>query len=88
MAQDGAGAVLDPKKFAHNSEQFPIFYYDGKIRIYKNPSNEIFVEDLDSRVSMRISQYPDGRRGLRFTTDHLVEPTVMNGMIGWRVSRR
>ena len=69
------------------SESFPIHYERGYLRVYTNPSGELFVEDTRSGVSMRINpSHPDG--GLEFTTDGRVEPIQVNGMIGWRVGPR
>jgi len=74
-------------RFKHGSESFPILFEDGRVRVYKNPTNEIFVENIRSGVTMRIdsSLYDDG---IRFTADGRVEPIQINGMIGWRVSPR
>ena len=70
--------------------QLPTLYEDGHLRVYKNPTNEIFVEDKDTRATMRISSYmrPGGDGGLQFTTDSLVEPIRVTNMIGWRVGPR
>lgn len=65
-------------------DQFPILFEDGEKRVYKNPTNEIFVEDVRSGATMRINS----RGGLLFTVTGDVRPTVVNGMIGWHVSRR
>lgn len=73
-------------RFKHGSESFPILFEDGRVRVYKNPTNEIFVEDIMSGVTMRINYSHDG--GLQFTADGRVEPIHINGMIGWRVSPR
>ncbi len=74
-------------KFKHGSESFPILFEDGRVRVYKNPTNEIFVENIRSGLTMRISAslYDDG---LQFTADGRVEPILVNGMIGWRVGSR
>lgn len=71
-------------RLKHGSESFPILFEDGHVRVYKNPTNEIFVEDVRSGTTMRINSYSHGE-GLQFTTDGRVEPTHVNGMIGWRV---
>jgi len=47
-------------KFKHESESFPILYENGRIQVYKNPSDEIFVENRRSRAVIRISLYGDG----------------------------
>ena len=71
-----------------NHEDFPILYEDGCLRVYKNPTNEIFVEDLRSHTTIRINQCHHLCGGLQFTVDGRVEPIQVNGMIGWRVSHR
>ena len=76
-------------KFWHDNEGFPILFEDGNLRVYKNPTNEVFVEEVASGVTIRINAYPYARGcGLQFTTDALVEPTVVNNTIGWAVRRR
>ena len=65
-----------------------LIYEDGSLRIYKNPTNEIFVEDKETKASMRISSYPHCGKGLQFTTSELVEPIRVTNMIGWRVGPR
>lgn len=74
------------KKYKHGSENFPILYEDTRVRIYKNPSDEIFVESISSNVAMRIS--PLRGVGLMFTTKERVEPTWINNMIGWVITPR
>ena len=73
-----------PTASRFGSEGFPILFEDGRVRVYTNQSREIFVENVQSGVTMRIN--PDGD-GLQFTTQERVEPTLVHGMIGWRVSR-
>lgn len=63
-------------------------YENVSLRIYKNPTGEIFVEDKDTKATMRISTYPHDGGGLQFTTDQLVEPIRVANMIGWRVGPR
>ena len=70
-------------------EQFPTLFKQGNLRVFKNPSNEVFVEDLKSGAQIRINAETRGKGGLEFTANQLVEPTVVNGsMIGWRVHPR
>lgn len=68
--------------------QFPELSNDGRLRVYKNPSNEIFVEDIRSGATIRIGAYPHLDGGLQFTTDGRVDPVQVHGMIGWCVTRR
>ena len=83
MAQTSAERV----RFGPGSESSPILFKDGQIRVYRNPTREVFVEDIRSGATMRVSSYSHGD-GLQFTTDSRVEPIQVNGMIGWRVSPR
>ena len=69
------------------SDQFPVLFEDGRVRVYKNPTNEVFVEDIRSGATMRINSYGHGD-GIEFTANGRVEPIQVNGMIGWRVSPR
>ncbi|MFH1404696.1 MAG: hypothetical protein ABIH21_01200 [Patescibacteria group bacterium] len=75
------------QRFKHGSENFPILFEDSRLRVYKNPDNEIFVEDIRSGATMRISS-TSPRGGLTFTTDGRVEPIQVNNLIGWHVSPR
>jgi len=68
------------------NEQFPIHYEGRYLRVYTNPSGELFVEDTRSGVSMRINPAHPG--GLEFTTDGRVGPIRVTNMIGWRVEPR
>ena len=69
----------------HNSEDFPIFYEGRGVRIFKNLCDEVFIENIESGVTMRLSAISDG---LVFTTDERVEPIRVTNMIGWRVEPR
>ncbi len=70
-------------KYRFGGDQFPIHYERGNLRVYTNPSGELFVEDIRSGVNMRIN--PSHLNGLTFTTSGRVEPIQVNNMIGWRV---
>ena len=89
MSQDYTGVgLMDPTKYRFGNEGFPILFDDGRMRVYKNPTNEIFVEDKESGSTMRVSQYLHGKKGLQFTTDELVEPIRVANTIGWRIGPR
>lgn len=66
-------------------ESFPVVFENDRIQIYRNPSNEIFVENKGSGVKIRISADKDV---LQFTTHDRIEPTIVANMIGWRISSR
>ena len=68
------------------SDQFPIHYEGGYLRVYTNPGGELFVRDTRSGVSMRINPARFG--GLEFTTDGRIEPIRVTNTIGWRVEPR
>jgi len=73
-------------EYERDNEQFPILFRDGKVKVYKNPTNEIFVEDVATGAQMRISS---NGRGLGFTAfSHRVQPTVVAGSIGYEVVPR
>ena len=73
-------------KYLHGDENLPLLYEDEFVWVYKNPSNEIFVENIRSGVKMRINPSYDG--GLQFSAVGRVEPTLINNMPGWRVGPR
>lgn len=71
----------------HDSEMFPVLFENGLVRVYRNHMSEIFVEDIQSGATMRISSFRS-LGGLKFTTASLVEPVQVEGMLGWRVGPR
>jgi hypothetical protein len=71
-----------------DATSFSILHEDNEIRVYKNSSNEIFVEDRKSGTKMRIHSYSGPKGGLQFTTTALVEPIRVTNMIGWRIGPR
>ena len=73
-------------RFKYGNDDFPILFDDGRVRVFKNPTNDIFVEDIRSGATMRISSDPRGRGGLPFVSYERGEPIQVNGTIGWRVS--
>lgn len=85
MAADPKAVANTQGKLNHTDPNFPILYEDERTRVFKNPTNEIFVEDIRSGAMMRFSPYPGG---LQFTTQGIVEPVQINNMIGWRVGPR
>ena len=74
-----------PKQEIDQTEQFPILFQGKGLRIYKNPRDEVFVEEIDSGVTMRCNAR---HGGIEFTTDGRVEPIQVSSLIGWRVFQR
>ncbi len=72
-----------------NDSQFSTLHKGRGLHIYKNNSTgEIFIENLESRVTMRMNG--DGR-SINFTAFDqgvVVEPIVVNNSIGWRVAKK
>jgi hypothetical protein len=66
------------------NEQFPVRFETNQVRIFTNPSNEIFIKHKDSQVQIRLS-WNDG--AFIFTTDSNVKPVITNGMIGYKIGR-
>jgi len=77
-----------PQKRAHNSDQFPILGEVMGIRVYKNPCGELFVEDIESGVQIRINRNHHHYGGLAFTNQSRVEPVAICNMIVWHVGAR
>jgi len=71
---------------AWQSEQFPTLFNDGRVRVFNNPTKEIFVEDIATGVQIRIQS---NGQGLEFTTfgGGQVQPIVVTGSIGWKVTK-
>ncbi len=70
-------------KLRNGIEQFPIHYERDYLRVYTNPSDELFVEDTRLGVLMRFDSSRPG--ALRFTTDARVESIRVTHIIGWCV---
>jgi len=69
----------------HDNAQFPILCEVRGVRVYKNPTDEIFIENIETGVTMRLKA---SCGGLEFTSEGRVEPIQVSNMIGWRVGRR
>ncbi|MDF1497316.1 MAG: hypothetical protein P1P90_04610 [Patescibacteria group bacterium] len=66
--------------------QFPVHYEDRNLKVYTNPSGEVFIEDVQTGVSLRICA--NRADGLHFTTCGRLEPILVTNMIGYRVEPR
>jgi len=66
----------------------PEIYNDGMVRISRNHCREIFITDVRTGTTIRLSSYPHVGGGLQFTTSAIVEPIRITNMIGWRVGPR
>jgi hypothetical protein len=75
--------ATEEKKYWHGYKEFPILYEDMEIRVFKNPSNEIFVENRRSGLQMRIKAESSGE--FIFITNGVLDPIQINNTIGWRV---
>lgn len=73
-------------EFKDVNGHFPIHFEDDAVRVYSIPTGEIFVENKESRVSIRINS--SRLRGLEFTTEGRLDPIRVGDMIGWRVEPR
>lgn len=62
-----------------DGKNFPILFEDQDLRVYKNPSGEIFVENKgNEKCTIRIG---GGRDGLRVTAhDGTFTPWAINGL--------
>ncbi len=65
-----------------------VLFQRSGIKVYRNATDEIFVEDIATGATMRIGLYQGHGGGLSFTTDGIVEPHCVTNMIGWRVGNR
>jgi hypothetical protein len=75
--------VANPGSQDSEDDQFPVLFKDGRLKVYKNPSGEIFVEDVRTGALLRIGT--DGR-GLMLTAfGHKIQPEVVGGSIGYSV---
>ena len=63
--------------------QFSYVHYTGRdIKVFTNSSGEVFVENTKTGVNMRINTT---KKGLQFTTTHMVQPVQVSNMIGWQI---
>lgn len=72
--------------FKHGSNDFPILHDDGRLQVYKNHCGELFIEDSQTGVTLRLRSLRG--RGLVCTTDARLEPTLINNTIGWLATPR
>ena len=79
--------ATEVKQRHENSDQFPILFEGAGVRIYKNPSNELFIENIGSGVTMRLKASRGGLEFTAFDGGVTVQPMVVANSIGWRVSR-
>ncbi len=78
--------VVTRRGNASVDETFPEHFNNGKLRVFTNPCGEVFVQNTESRVTMRINAV---RHDIEFTTEGcFVEPVRVTNTIGHRVSRR
>ena len=64
----------------------PILFKNERVLVCRNTLNEIFVENVQDGVMMRIG--PSRLGGLEFTTKARIEPITINGEIYWHVEPR
>ncbi len=70
------------------SDSSSIIGETSEVLIYKNPCDEIFIQDKKSGTTIRLNACPDLNGGLQFTSDGRVEPFRVSNMIGYRISPR
>lgn len=71
-------------KYMYDSENFPILFENSEVVIFKNPSNEIFIQEKKFGSEMRMN-FDDG---IQFTSQCRVEPyRTPTSMIGWRIKK-
>jgi hypothetical protein len=75
------------QKYKDRNHQFPIHYEGRGLRVFTNPTGELFVEDIASKVTLRMNS-THRPEGLQFTTDAYLDPIHVTNMIGWRASYR
>lgn len=70
----------------NNNNQFPEIFNDGRLRIYRDSSQKICIEDVKSGVSMTLNAHPHG--GLEFRTDDCVETIKVFYATSWKIVPR
>ena len=71
--------------FIRGNENFPILYEDNFILVYRNPSGEIFIENLlEPSISIRV-RAKDRYLIVTSSSANLL-PTEVNGLQGIKVS--
>lgn len=79
--------ATEETKFKWDSQDFPILYEDYSLRVYKNSSGEIFVENtLDTSVSIRIGASGNYIQVIGSSCNLL--PCSVGGLQGFRASPR
>ena len=70
------------QRYSH-SDDFPVHFEGGGIRVYTNSSNEVFVENISSGVLLRICTHGKDIRAL--CSKGLMMPCTLNGVRGMDV---
>ena len=72
-------------KYVYGNKDFPILMESHEIRVYKNSSDEVFIEEKETGIVLRFS----AGNGLAFTTDSGVslEPRMVGAKLGWGVKK-
>jgi hypothetical protein len=61
------------------NEQFPVLFENAMIKVFKNPSDEIFIEHKHSGVQLRIADMSNDL-SILFSTNSVIVPYSMNGL--------
>jgi hypothetical protein len=61
-------------------------FNNERIRIYTNPAGEVFIESIQSGLTMRLDPFSQGE--LNITSDGRVEAVVVSGRVGYRIIPR
>ena len=68
------------------SQSLPTIYEDSGVRVFHNCSGEIFVENKETDVTIRIS--PDYRSLMVTTQNGIMTPWAVNGLAAFVVQKR
>ena len=78
----------EKKEETYDDSPFPVCYIDNhrRLKVYTNPAGELFIENTQSGVYMRINSSHRGE--LEFTIQGgRIDPIQINGLIGWWIHR-
>lgn len=76
-------------EFKYDNNDLPILFEDGDIQVYKNPSGEIFIENKNGHVGLRIFHTVNTLQATAFGphANHVrLAPTSVNGLDAFYVT--
>jgi hypothetical protein len=83
---DSLDEVRDRQRDRYDGTQFPILFENSEVIVYKNSSDEIFIETKHAKVTMRVSPRREGLMVTAGNGNGMFTPSSFNGLPAFVVS--